>query len=145
MATSTRLRGNEGLLFKLKIGAGTSTNYGDDIKVWAIEADDADDSNLTFYDAQQGLVKEYTVTVTAVVSNATGSLYEYLWANPGATFSELLIAPHGNTTATTTQPHYTMVATATGKPVFEHEAGVDNQAEFEYEFKVQGDLSKVTA
>lgn len=146
MATSTRLRGKSGLIFTLKIGAGTATNYGDDIKAVSISNDDADDSNVTFADVAAGLTKVYALTTTAIVSNDTGSLYQYLWTNPGATFT-LAYAPNGNATPTATKPHYTATVVATGKPVFDLEANLDANysAEFEYTFNVVGDLTQLLA
>ena len=145
MATSTRLRGKSGLIFTLKVGAGAATSYADDIKSWAVESDDADDSDLTFYEAQQGLTKVYTLKVTAIVSADEGALWAYLWDNPGAVF-DVVLGPWGNAVPSTTKPHFTFVANATGKPPIENEARVTPEgAEFEYEFDVVGDLTKVTA
>ena len=145
MATSNRLRGKSGLVFTLKIGAGSATSYADDIKSWELVTDDADDSDLTFYEAAQGLTKVFSFNVTAIVSNDTGSLWEYLWSNPGAVF-ECKLGPHGNATATTTKPHFTFTANATGKPPIANEARVTPEgAEFEYTFDVVGDVTRVTA
>jgi hypothetical protein len=147
MATATRLRGKSGLIWSLKIGTGgTGTNYGDDVKKVEMGSDDADDSNVTFYEVAQGLSKVYSFTVTAVTSYATGSLYMYLWNNPGAQFT-LDYAPEGNATATTAKPHIAATLAATGKPIYDLEANLDANygAEFEYTFNVVGDLTLVTA
>jgi hypothetical protein len=145
MAVSTRLRGNEGVVFSLKIGAGSAVTF-DDVKAVSWEKDDADDSDLTFYEAAQGLSKVYTLTVTGIVSHDSGSFYEWCWANPGATNVTLVYGPHGNATATATKPHYSFAVTNTGLPVFDHEANVDNTgAEFEYVFNVVGTPTKVTS
>lgn len=149
MATSARVRGKSGLIFTLKVGAGTAQNFGDDVKSLSWDVDDADDSNITFYEVAQGASKVYALNVTAVVSYDTGtpgSLYMYLWNNPGATFT-FALAPQGNATPTATKPHIIGTALATGKPVYDLEANLDANygAEFEYTFNVQGDISHLTA
>jgi hypothetical protein len=146
MATSSRIRGKSNVYWSMKIGAGSATNYGDDIKNVATSSDDADDSNVTFYEVAQGLSKVYTYTVTAVASHDSTSLFEYLWSNPGATFT-IAYAPQGNATPTAGKPHFTFSAVATGKPLYELEANLDANygAEFEYDFNVVGDITKIFA
>lgn len=145
MATSNRLRGKTGLVFTLKIGAGSATSYADDVKSWELVTDDADDSDLTFYEAAQGLTKVFSLNMTSIVSFDAGSLWMYLWDNPGAVFS-VVLGPSGNATPTTTKPHFTFTANATGKPALANEARVTPEgSEFEYTFDVVGDVTKVTA
>lgn len=145
MATNNRLRGKSGLHFTLKLGAGSATSYADDIKSWSIEADDADDSDLTFYEAARGLTKVYGLNLTAIVSADTGSLWRYLWTNPGAVFT-VVLGPWGNATPSASNPHLTFTANATGKPPLANEARVTPEgAEFEYVLDVVGDITMVEA
>jgi hypothetical protein len=145
MATSNGLRGKQGFILSLKIGAGTATLLGDDVKSYELTSDDADDSDVTFAEALAGLNKVWTFSVTAIVSYDTGSLYQYLWTNPGATFA-VDIAPWGNATATATKPHFTFTANANGKPGLSNTASTDTtRADFDYDFSVVGDVTPVIA
>jgi hypothetical protein len=146
MPTSPRVRGKSGLIFSLKNGAAAAQNFGDDIKKVSPSTDDADDSNVTFYEVQQGLTKVYALVVTLVVSYDPASLYMYLWNNPGATLA-LAYGPQGNATPTTAKPHIVGTVLCTGKPLYELEANLDANygADVEYTFNVQGDLTHLTA
>jgi hypothetical protein len=145
MATSSRLKGKEGFYLSLKVGAGTAfVAGGDDTKSWEITSDDKDDSDLTFWEAAQGQVKDYTLKLTGIVSFDVASLWMFLWANPGADV-EVKLGPKGNSVAAAGKPLLTFTANTGGKPVLQNEARTSNEgAEFEHELVASTDLTLVT-
>ena len=48
---------------------------------------------------------DFTCAVTGFQDTAAASLHSELWGNPGATVT-LTFAPHGNATASVSQPHF---------------------------------------
>lgn len=146
MPTSTRVRGKSGLILSLKNGSAAAVNIGDDIKKVESSSDDADDSNVTFYEVAQGLSKVYALTLTGIVSYDASSAYMFFWNNPGATLA-LDYGPQGNVAATPAKPHIVGTVTCTGKPLYDLEANLDANygAEFEYVLNVVGDLTLATA
>lgn len=58
---------------------------------------------------------DFTCAVTGFQDTAAASLHTELWANPGATV-DLTFAPHGNATATASQPHFTATGYAETVP-----------------------------
>ena len=65
---------------------------------------------------------DYTATVTGFQDFAAAGLWTKLFANPGASLS-LTFAPHGNVTATTSQPHFTATGYAETLPTIGGAAG----------------------
>ncbi len=58
---------------------------------------------------------DFTCAVTGFQDTAAASLHSELWANPGATV-DITFAPHGNATATASQPHFTATGYAETVP-----------------------------
>lgn len=87
---------------KLSVGA---TDYTAQISNCEITAEDADSDFVTFADAASGGAKVWKLKGTIVQDLETTSLWNYVWASPGSSVAAL-IKPHGNATASTTQPHY---------------------------------------
>lgn len=144
MATSTRLRGKTGLVLTFKVGAATAVAYGDDVKSWELTSDDADDKDLTFYEASQGLTAEFTLALTAISSTDTGSLWRFFWDNPGKDIT-VIVGPHGNAVPSATKPHFSFVANTGRKPAISNEARTTNEgAEFEQELSVVGDVTLIS-
>lgn len=147
MATSSRLRGNVNPIFTLKLGVGAAVSYSDDLKKVSLKSEDKDDSDLTFAEAAAGLAKDWTVTLTGIISWDSGALYAYLWDNPGAEWV-LTYGPYGNATPTATKPHYQITVNNSGKPGFDAEAKSPKDltgAEFEHELYGTTDIAKLTA
>jgi len=146
MAVSTRLKGNEGFYLTFEdVGAVSPFVAGDDVKSYEVTSEDKDDSDLTFREAQDGATKEYTLSVTAIVSFDTTSFWSYLWENAGEDV-EVVIGPKGNEAPTATKPHFVGTGKLNGKPTFANEARTSQEgAEFTFEFVFEGELEKVTA
>lgn len=58
---------------------------------------------------------DFTCAVTGFQDTAAASLHSELWANPGATV-DITFAPHGNATASVSQPHFTATGYAETVP-----------------------------
>jgi len=58
---------------------------------------------------------DFTCAVTGFQDTAAASLHSELWANPGATV-DITFAPHGNATASASQPHFTATGYAETVP-----------------------------
>jgi len=146
MPTSNRLKGKEGFYLSLKNGSAAAfTLAGDDAKSWEITSDDKDDSDLTFGEAAQGQVKDYTLAITGIVSFDAGSLWMYLWANPGAEV-DVVLGPKGNAVHAAGKPVFTFKANTGAKPTLQNEARTSNEgAEFEHELLASTDLVMSTA
>ena len=89
----------------LKVKIGTTEHTASVSKVQVVAAD-ADSDFVTFADAAAGGAVEWALEFTAAQDMATGSVWRYLWDNPGTTVA-VKVNPYGNTTATATEPHYT--------------------------------------
>ena len=98
MATSTRIKATN---IAFKIGA---TDYSCDANLVELTLGDASGDVQTFCEVRPG--GEWKLQLDGVTSGDTASLYRILWANFGTTVA-FTVAPHGNATATSTQPHYT--------------------------------------
>ena len=102
--------GNVGLVAKID-----GTDYSNNIKEVTPGSEDKDDSDLTFAEAISGDVKDFNVTIKALASTAVGSLWRFLWDNPGEEFP-FVYGPHGNAVATADKPHFLMTLKAAGRP-----------------------------
>lgn len=98
MATSTRIKATD---IKFLIGV---TEYACDATNVELVAQDAPGDVQTF--CEQTVGKEWVLNLTGITSGDDTSLYRVLWANFGTT-GTFTIAPNGNATATTDEPHYT--------------------------------------
>lgn len=97
MAASTRIKAQN---IKFLIGA---TEYACDATVVSLELQDAPGDVQTFCEQRVG--GEWTLTLEGITSGDATSLYRVLWANFGTT-GTFTIAPNGNATATSNEPHY---------------------------------------
>jgi len=68
---------------------------------------------LGFGDYEDNL--DFTCAVTGFQDTAAASLHSYLWANPGVSV-DITYAPHGNTTPSASQPHFTATGYAETVP-----------------------------
>jgi hypothetical protein len=98
MATSTRIKATN---IAFKIG---STDYSCDANLVELTLGDASGDVQTFCEVRPG--GEWKLQLDGVTSGDVASLYRLLWANYGTTVA-FTVAPHGNVTASSTQPHYT--------------------------------------
>jgi hypothetical protein len=98
MATSTRIKATN---ISFKIG---STEYNCDANMVELTLNDAPGDVQTFCEVRTG--GEWKLQIDGVTSGDAASLYRILWANFGTTVA-FTIAPNGNASASTSQPHYT--------------------------------------
>jgi hypothetical protein len=98
MPASTRIKASN-IVFKI----GT-TDYSCDADSVELTIGDAPGDVRTFCEVSVG--QEWKLSLSGVTSGDTGSLYRLLYANYGTEVA-FTIAPGGNATATTTNPHYT--------------------------------------
>lgn len=98
MATSTRIKATN---ISFKIGA---TEYSCDANLVELTLGDASGDVQTFCEVRPG--GEWKLQLDGVTSGDATSLYRILWANFGTEVA-FTIAPSGNSTASTSQPHYT--------------------------------------
>lgn len=97
MAASTRIKAHN-IIFN--IGA---TDYACDATMVDLVLQDAPGDVQTFCEQRVG--GEWTLTLEGIVSGDSTSLYRVLWENFGTT-GTFTIAPNGNATATSAEPHY---------------------------------------
>lgn len=130
------LRGNRGLYATAQIGAEPAQELDDDLKNVQITSEDKDESDLTFREAAEGDVKDFTLVLTGVQDTSDGSLWRLLWDNPGATL-EFVYGPSGNAVASETEPHFQMTVKNAGKPQIGGAAARSKtRYEFEHELEV---------
>lgn len=128
--------GNNGIVFKLAEGIDPAVDYDGDVKKVEIVTEDKDENDLTFAEAAAGAVKDFKVSVTAIVSTVAGSLWRLLWDNPGAEFA-FTYGPHGNAVPSVDKPHFIMTIKATGQPGVPQEAKrTKERMNFDYSFDV---------
>jgi len=97
MAASTRIKAQN---IKFKIAG---TDYACDATSVVLELGDAPGDVQTFCETRVG--GEWALTLDGITSGEATSLYQVLWTNFGST-ATFVIAPNGNTTPSTDQPHY---------------------------------------
>jgi len=100
MATSTRIKANA---LKLSIGG---TDYWADFSSVTLQSEDASSDVNTFYDASLGGRRDWFFTVSGVQSTETTSFWMAAWDDAGSEVA-FIYAPHGNATASSSQPHFT--------------------------------------
>lgn len=98
MAASSRIKAQD-ILFKIG-----STEYACDATMVDLVLEDAPGDVQTFCEQRVG--GQWALTLEGITSGEATSLYRVLWANFGST-GTFTIAPQGNTTATSSAPHYT--------------------------------------
>lgn len=97
MAASTRITARN-IVFKI----GT-TDYACDANMVELTLGDAPGDVQTFCEQRVG--GEWTLTLEGVTSGDAASLYRLLWSNFGSEVA-FVIAPNGNATASSNEPHY---------------------------------------
>jgi hypothetical protein len=100
MATSTRIKAQN-----IKFLIGTE-EYACDATMVELTLGDAPGDVQTFCEQRVG--GEWSLALEGITSGDAASLYRVLWANFGTT-AAFEIAPNGNETASTSEPHYTGV------------------------------------
>ena len=98
MAASTRIKAHN-IIFEIG-----DVNYACDATMVDLQLQDAPGDVQTFCEQRVG--GEWELTLEGIVSGDAASLYRVLWANFGST-ATFVVAPNGNATATTSEPHYT--------------------------------------
>lgn len=96
-------------LLKLSIGGSDVTAQ---ISVAKITTGESDADFVTFADAAAGGARDYKLVFTAVQDAVTGTMWDRVWSSAGTTVAGILM-PYGNTTASTTQPHFSFNAIIT--------------------------------
>jgi hypothetical protein len=134
---STRIKGSA---LKLTID---SVDYWADATSVVLENEEATDGATTFADAQAGGARTYYFTVNAIQSTEEESLWRYLWENTGDIVS-YVYAPHGNTTASANEPHFTGTVRIPAKPAVGGEAGLNNEYTFEIRLDCQEEPTLTT-
>lgn len=100
MATSTRIKANA---LKLTIDA---VDYWADLSSVTLESEDASTDVTTFSDAAAGGRRDFYLTVSGVQSTDNASFWMAMWTNAGEEVA-FVYAPHGNASASSTEPHFT--------------------------------------
>lgn len=98
MAASTRIKA-QNILFKIG-----STEYACDANMVELTLDDAPGDVQTFCEVRVG--GQWSLQLDGITSGDATSLYRVLWDNFGST-AAFTIAPNGNASASTSEPHYT--------------------------------------
>lgn len=130
---STRIRGT-----KLALTLGSpGTDYWADITSYSLANDEAEADVTTFEDAQAGGSRQFILSGSAVQSTDAASFWKYVWENTGESVA-FTLAPHGNETATTAQPHFIGTVTIGPKPTLGGDAG-PGAFTFDFEWDVDGE------
>lgn len=142
MAGPTRIKGKQ-LTLKLD-----DTDYNCNFTKLFMTNEDADsgDNAVTFCDAESGS-KQWFFEATALQSTDADSFWTFLWtAYDGSTTTgiDFVYAPHGNATASATQPHFVGTVNLTGRPSIGGEAGPQDQT-FDYRIDINGEPLRVIA
>lgn len=135
---STRIKGNK----KPVLTLGTpGTDRAADLISYRIENEAADQSTVTFEDAENGGGRQHFLRGSAIQSTATASFWRYVWENSGATGIPYTVAPHGNAVASANEPHFVGMLSIGAKPSLGGEASADENAafQFDFEFKIDGE------
>ena len=98
MPASTRIKATN-ISFKI-----SSTEYNCDANLIELTLNDAPGDVQSFCEVRVG--GEWKLQIDGTSSGDTASLYRLLWANFGTEVA-FTIAPNGNVTPTSSQPHYT--------------------------------------
>jgi hypothetical protein len=124
--TSTRIKANA-LLFEID-----GDDYWADFSSVTFSSEDAAAEVSTFYDSSLGGKRDFFFTVSGVQSTATGSLWKAMWDSAGDEVP-FIYAPHGNETASATQPHITGTVRipAKGSFILGGEASADGTFSFD--------------
>ncbi len=138
MAGSTRIKG---VALKLTIGS-PGVDYYADVTSCKITHEDADKDAVTFADAAEG-AQAAKMTGSGIQSTDTASLWSYIWDHSGETVA-FTHAPHGNAVATAAQPHFVGMVKIGNKPDLGGDAGKTNTFTFDFEWEIDGTVTKDT-
>ena len=134
---STRIKGKS-LVFEIN-----SVEYACDVTSVVLANEDADDQDaVTFCDAASGTSVQWYLEVSAITSTDADSFWSYLWDNAGTSSVGFTFAPHGNATASATQPHFTGTVTLPAAPSIGGEA--NSTWTFDVRLEVDGTPTKDT-
>lgn len=86
-----------------------SVEYNAEVSKAVITSAETDSDFVSFADAAAGGGRDYLLEFTAVQDAATASLWSEMWTNTGQEV-DVVMAPYGNSTASVTEPHFTMTA-----------------------------------
>ncbi|MFT4051100.1 MAG: hypothetical protein QM677_02480 [Microbacterium sp.] len=139
---STRLRGN--VLPVLTVG---TEDYAVDLTSWKIDNKD-EVVVVTWSGKRQVRSSRFYLRGTAVNSTDAASFWRYVWDNAGATDVAYTVAPHGNASPTTAQPHLVGTLTIMRRPPIGSDADLSNTSAstFDFEFEIDGEPTlKVSA
>lgn len=133
---STRIKGKS---LSLKVDG---TEYMADVSEVMLNNEEADGDVTTFADAAAGGAVQWFFEGSAIQSTDTASFWSYLWDNTGDEVA-YVFAPHGNATASSTQPHFTGSVKVGSKPPV---GGTANETfTFDYRLDCTGEPTKVTS
>lgn len=117
-------------------------DYWADVSKYECAPDQADADALTFADAASGNTSVWKLKGSAIQSTAAGSFWDMVWKNAGTTVP-FILAPHGNLTASSAQPHFTGTVKIGAKPPISSEAGDAKGSVFEFEWDITGEPERV--
>jgi hypothetical protein len=98
--SSTRIKANA-----LKLTIAT-VDYWADLSMVELSSELSSADTTTYYDSSVGGRVDWFLTVSGIQSTATASFWRAMWTAAGTEVA-FLYAPHGNATASSTQPHFT--------------------------------------
>lgn len=130
----------KGAALKLTVA---SIEYMADVTACSITNEEADGDVTTFADAATGGARKYLLNLTGIQSTDAASLWSYIWDNAGDTVA-YVYAPHGNATASVSQPHFTGSVIVGPKPTIGGEAGAQNTYTFDSVWECTAEPTKVT-
>lgn len=107
--------------------------------------DDADQKTITFADAAKGGLYQGVIKGTGIQSMTSASFWRYVWANTGKEVA-FKFSPSGILVAAVDNPVFSGTVRIGKKPDVGGDAQIDGADwTFDFEWKVVGDVSMVTA
>lgn len=100
MPSSTRIKANA-----LKLTIAT-VDYWSDLSMVELQSEPSSADTSTFYDSSKGGRQDWFLTVSGIQSTESASFWRAMWTAAGTEVA-FVYAPHGNATASATQPHFT--------------------------------------
>lgn len=110
-------------------------DYWADTVGWELAAEKSDKNELTFADYSAGATAKRKLKVKAIQSTDPTSFCQLVEGNVGKTLT-ITLAPHGNKTASETQPHFKVICKVDLPPTLSSEAGDEKGSTFEVEWEV---------
>jgi hypothetical protein len=108
MPSSTRIKGKDLVL------TVDGDDYAMDASSITLTNEDKDGEVRTFADITPP--KQWFFEIEAIQSTDAGSFWSWIWDNDGTEDIPYVFKPHGNTTASASQPHFTGTVSVKGKP-----------------------------